>query len=82
MLEQNPSLQDQRFRLDVHTHDNLMRPPRPAAPPPKTASVRLPEPVYPRFLERLGDVEPDPNIVPNKERLSGPASRRLRSGEP
>ncbi len=52
------------FRVDVATNKILTggRRPRPLAPigPPLT----LPEPVFPRFPEKAGDVEPDPRVVP------------------
>jgi len=51
-------------RIDVATHDLLMRGPRPAPLAPWGQPLVLPDPVFPRYPERLGEVEPDPKFLP------------------
>lgn len=63
MLQKEPKT-DQRFRLDAQIHDSLMRNSKPVISFPQKPSAKLPEPVFPRFPERLGDVAPDPRVVP------------------
>lgn len=54
--------------------------------PPLAAPLTLPEPVFPHFPEKLGDVEPDPRYLPEpggspyRSRTSLPAIRRALRG--
>ena len=53
-----------KFRIDVEIHDLLMNSnPRPPEPPP-SRGLTLPEPVFPRFPEKLND--PGPETPPEK----------------
>jgi len=61
--------------------------PKPAAPlKPSAAPLTLPEPVFPQFPEKLGDVEPDPKYLPKpgvspyRSRTSWRAIRRALRG--
>src|SRR5258708_19803474 len=58
-----------KFRIDVAIHDLLMnsnqRPPAPA----ESMGLTLPEPVFPRFPDRLKDPGPEP---PPEKRKWGP----------
>jgi MoaA/NifB/PqqE/SkfB family radical SAM enzyme len=68
MHQQRPrSTQDPRFRIDVETHDSLMRHPKPAAPS-GGKSASLPEPVYPQYPKLAGDVDPDPKFLPTSDK--------------
>jgi sulfatase maturation enzyme AslB (radical SAM superfamily) len=49
-------------RLNVRAHDSLMQGSKPIS---LTGSLTLPEPVFPRFPELRGDVEPDPRYMPS-----------------
>ncbi len=52
------------FRVDVATHELLSGRRRPVPLAPNSEPLSLPEPVFPRFPEKLGDVPPDPRSVP------------------
>jgi MoaA/NifB/PqqE/SkfB family radical SAM enzyme len=55
---------DNRFRIDVSTHELLMGGAhRPVLAPPKVPRT-LPMPLFPQFPEKLGDVEPDATYLP------------------
>ncbi len=53
-----------KFRIDVDIHNLLMNsaPGPVVVPPPK--GMKLPEPVFPRFPEKLSD--PGPAVIPDK----------------
>lgn len=53
------------FRVDVATHDLLMKGERPEPLAPGPVPITLPEPVFPRFPEKAGDVQPDPKKLPS-----------------
>ncbi|HVX64982.1 MAG TPA: radical SAM protein [Bryobacteraceae bacterium] len=57
---------EERFRIDVTTHDLLMGGARRVSLAPAAEPLTLPEPVFPRFPEKLNDVEPDPRYVPQE----------------
>lgn len=51
-------------RIDVTTHELLMRGPKPAPLAPRGAPLTLPDPPFPQFPEKVGDVDPDPKYLP------------------
>ncbi len=53
-----------RFRLDVQLHEILMEGKKPAGLVPNGEPKTLPEPVFPQYPEKLGDVEPDEKYLP------------------
>lgn len=53
------------FRVDVATHDLLMKGERPKPLMPGPVPMTLPEPVFPQFPEKAGDVQPDPKKLPS-----------------
>jgi len=53
------------FRVDVATHELLMGGPKPSPLTPGAEPMVLPEPVFPRFPEKAGDVQPDPRKLPS-----------------
>jgi len=59
---------------------------RPAPLAPLATPATLPEPVYPRYPEKCGDVQPDPKYLPKpgespyRMRASGPVIRRAMRG--
>ncbi len=53
-----------RHRIDVATHALLMRGPRRQPLQPLDPPASLPEPVFPQYPEKLGDVAPDPKYLP------------------
>ncbi len=53
-----------RFRVDVATHDLLKGAPKRAPLLPQGEPLALPEPVFPQYPEKVGDVEPDPKYLP------------------
>src|SRR5579864_3090455 len=67
-----------KFRIDVDIHNLLMNSaPGPiAVPPPK--GMKLPEPVFPRFPEKLSD--PGPSVIPEKRGWSIPQTYRIMRG--
>lgn len=52
------------FRFDARTHQLLMGGHKPFPLDPRGTPLYLPEPVFPRFPEKAGDVEPDPKSLP------------------
>ena len=52
------------FRVDVSTHDLLTGGTKPAPVAPRGEPLVFPEPVFPQFADKLGDVEPDPKFLP------------------
>ncbi len=52
------------FRVDVATHDLLMRGPKPSPLLPRGPALTLPEPIFPQYPEKRGDVEPDAKFLP------------------
>jgi len=64
--QEHPSLSpsDGGFRVDVATRDLLMHGPKPAPLLPRGEPLALPEPVFPQYPEKLGDVEPDARFLP------------------
>ncbi len=67
-----------KFRIDVDIHNLLMNSaPGPVAVPlPK--GMKLPEPVFPRFPEKLSD--PGPAVIPEKRGWSIPQTYRIMRG--
>src|SRR5579862_5422890 len=67
-----------KFRIDVDIHNLLMNsaPGPVAVPPPK--GMQLPEPVFPRFPEKLSD--PGPAVIPEKRGWSIPQTYRIMRG--
>jgi len=64
--EQKPSgTREPRYRLDVRTHDALMRSLYPPTLLSKSESLALPEPVFPQYSELRGDVAPNPKYLPS-----------------
>ena len=55
---------EQSFRIDGPLHDLLMEGARPDGLAPGCKPGILPEPVFPRYPELAGDVEPDPRRLP------------------
>ncbi len=53
-----------KFRIDVDIHNLLMDSSRQVAKPAAEKGLTLPEPVFPRYPEKLAD--PGPEIVPEK----------------
>jgi len=51
-------------RIDIATHELLMRGPKPAPLTPRGAPLSLPDPPFPQFPEKVGDVDPDPKYLP------------------
>ncbi len=73
------------FRVDVTTHELLSGSPRPRPLAPKPNPLSFPEPVFPRFPEKLGDVPPDPRAIlkngsPYRSRVSPFVIRRALRG--
>ncbi|MGC8795284.1 MAG: radical SAM protein, partial [Bryobacteraceae bacterium] len=52
------------FRLEAATHELLMSGPPPKPLEPSGEPLSLPEPVFPRFPEKLGEVEPPTKYLP------------------
>jgi MoaA/NifB/PqqE/SkfB family radical SAM enzyme len=52
------------FRIDAKTHEMLMSGSGPKPLTPCGEPLTLPEPVFPQFPEKVGDVEPDPKFLP------------------
>src|SRR5579862_1283888 len=67
-----------KFRIDVDIHNLLMNsaPGPVVVPPPK--GMKLPEPVFPRFPEKLSD--PGPAVIPEKRGWSIPQTYRIMRG--
>src|SRR5579862_6892461 len=67
-----------KFRIDVDIHNLLMNsaPGPVVVPPPK--GLKLPEPVFPRFPEKLSD--PGPAVIPEKRGWSIPQTYRIMRG--
>jgi len=61
-VEQNQG--SNRFRVDVDVHQLLMSGHKRAALVPADEPLTLPEPVFPQFPDRAGDVEPDAKFLP------------------
>ncbi len=59
------SADNSKFRFDVHLHQILMGGQRGSGLLPAGEPQTLPEPVFPQFPQKLGDVEPDPRVLPN-----------------
>jgi MoaA/NifB/PqqE/SkfB family radical SAM enzyme len=64
MPVQETAHEEERFRIDVATHELLTRGTRPAFTARTGEPMALPEPVFPRFPEKMGDVEPDARYLP------------------
>ena len=58
------STKQSEHRLDMAIHDRLMEGRRRPGLTPAGAPKTLPEPVFPQFPERVGDVDPDPKYLP------------------
>jgi MoaA/NifB/PqqE/SkfB family radical SAM enzyme len=58
--EERPDL----YRLEPSLHSALTRSPVSHAAPQPVVGLTLPEPTYPQFPEKCGDVEPDPKFLP------------------
>ncbi len=74
-----------RFRFDVAMHELLMNGPKPGGLIPNGEPKTLPEPVFPQYPERLGDVEPDPKFLPQgdnpyRTRVTAPMVLRTMNG--
>jgi len=74
-----------RFRLDSLTHGRLTTGPRPAPLSPQGEPISLPEPVFPQYPEKLGDVAPASKYLPKpgnpyRSRYSFEAVRRALRG--
>jgi len=65
LRRQSYSSQNPNFRIDLQTHDSLMHSLISKAPLPEEKSSKLPDPVFPQYPDRCGDVEPDPRFVPS-----------------
>jgi MoaA/NifB/PqqE/SkfB family radical SAM enzyme len=52
------------FRVDVGTHELLMAAPKRASLAPQGEPLTLPEPVFPQYPDKLGDVEPNRKLLP------------------
>ena len=65
-LEETPTepARPARFRLNPSVQDLLTQNPAPPCAVPPATELTLPEPVYPRFPEKRGDVAPDPKFLP------------------
>ena len=65
-VEHDPGLNQgsNRFRVDVDVHQLLMSGHKRAALIPIGAPLTLPEPVFPQFPDRAGDIEPDAKFLP------------------
>ncbi len=50
--------------MDVATQALLQGGPRRSRLPPRREPLTLPDPVFPKYPEKLGDVEPDPKYLP------------------
>ena len=77
MLEEKARTTDsrqQRFRLDTRIHDLLMLRPKPPKPSRKSELEKLPFPVFPQHPKWQGDVEPNPEYLPEGE---NPYRRRI-----
>lgn len=74
------------FRADAQMNTMLMTGARPAPLAPLAEPAVLPEPVYPLYPEKCGDVELDPKFLrkegesPYRTRVSGPVIRRAMRG--
>lgn len=66
--KQSGAPREPSFRIDAQVRDALMRAPKPATPLPKRELLTLPEPLFPQYPEKLGDVDPDPRLLPSKEK--------------
>ncbi|MCC6366091.1 MAG: radical SAM protein [Bryobacterales bacterium] len=56
-----------KFRLDVATHELLVGGRKRSSLLPAGEPLTLPDAVFPRFPEKVGNVEPDPKYLPNDE---------------
>jgi len=56
-----------KFRIDVDIHNLLMHSETVPVQIPKPTGLTLPEPVFPRYPEKLAD--PAPEAIPGKARL-------------
>lgn len=63
-VQQLPGYGQNSFRVDVATRDLLMGGPKRPPLAPRGEPLTLPEPVFPRFPEKLGDMAPDPKFLP------------------
>ncbi|MBN1568593.1 MAG: radical SAM protein [Acidobacteria bacterium] len=63
--QQEVRTKESRYRLDPKIHDSLMHGSKPAAAMPKTSALGLPDPVFPQYPERCGDVAPNPKYFPS-----------------
>jgi len=63
-LEKESAEKLSSFRFDANTHELLMEGEKPAPLQPRGTPLSLPEPVFPQYPEKAGDVEPDPNYLP------------------
>src|SRR5271166_3715919 len=68
-----------KFRIDVNVHSLLMNPASDGPERPVDQGVSLPEPIYPRFPEKLSD--PGPDTPPEHREWTLPqAYRSMRGG--
>ena len=56
-----------KYRFDTQLHDALMHGPKRPGLAPKGEPLKLPEPVFPQYPEKLGDVDPDPRLLPTPD---------------
>lgn len=57
------------FRIDARFHEMLMHDPESGPRLPQKTFLKLPEPVFPQYPEKLGDVRPDPRSVSSNGNL-------------
>ncbi len=72
--EASTSTPNGKFRFDVQLHDILMGGDKRPGLIPDGVPQTLPEPVFPQYPEKLGDVEPAPEFLPNN---GGPYRTRV-----
>jgi MoaA/NifB/PqqE/SkfB family radical SAM enzyme len=71
MLAKNPlpsDLHKRHFQPDTRIQESLLDDSRQAVELPEQELLRLPDPVFPLHPEMCGDVEPDPKLLPSKDR--------------
>ncbi len=67
-VEHEPALNEgsNRFRVDVDVHQLLMSGHKRGPLTPAGEPMTLPDPVFPRFPEKMGDIEPDAKFLPKE----------------
>lgn len=83
--QQSTSHADRSFRVNVALRELLMQGSRPPSLAPRGKPRSLPEPVFPRYPKKLGDVEPAPEFLPKngnpyRTRVTIPMIRRALRG--